>query len=51
MHTARDAMRAAGNAFLDGDGTVFFVARGDEVYELTILPDSSPQPGAAIGSA
>jgi hypothetical protein len=45
-------MRAASNTFLDGDGTVFFVARGDEVYELTIHPpDSSPQPGAAIGSA
>jgi len=28
-------MPAAINAFLDGDGTAFFVVRGDEVYELT----------------
>ena len=37
--THRDyATSAAINAFLDGDGTVFFVARGDQVYELTIHP-------------
>jgi hypothetical protein len=37
--THRDyATSAAINAFLDGDGTVFFVARGAQVYELTIHP-------------